>query len=67
MTEILTAVEVAALLKVSKYQVYELAKDRTKSGDVREHPLPALRIGGSVRFLLSDVEEWLEKMRKKAG
>jgi predicted DNA-binding transcriptional regulator AlpA len=63
--EILTAAEVAAWLKVSKCQVYELVKDRTRSGDVREHPLPALHIGGSVRFRKSDVENWIEKLARK--
>ena len=60
--EILTADEVAALLQISKRQVYELAKPRTQSGDVRKHPLPALRIGKSVRFRRSDVEAWIEKL-----
>lgn len=60
--EILTADEVAAMLKVSKSQVYELANARTRTGDLREHPLPALRIGGSVRFRMSDVEAWIEKL-----
>jgi predicted DNA-binding transcriptional regulator AlpA len=65
--EILTADEVAAWLKISKWQVYELAKARTRSGDVREHPLPVLRIGSSVRFRKSDLEEWIEKLRGKVG
>ena len=43
--EIMTAAEVAALLKISKCQVYELAKARTRSGDVRSNPIPSLRIG----------------------
>ncbi len=64
--EILTADEVAALLKISKRQVYELARERTQSGDVRSHPLPALRIGKSVRFRKSDVEEWIEKLIAKS-
>jgi len=60
--EILTASEVAAMLLVSKWQVYELAKGRTRSGDLREHPLPMVRIGKAVRFLKSDVEAWIEKL-----
>ena len=60
--EILTVDEVAALLRISKRQVYELAKDHTRSDEVREHPLPALRIGASVRFRKSDVEVWIEKL-----
>lgn len=60
--EILTVAQVAAWLKVSKSQVYELAKPRTASGDVREHPLPVLRLGGSIRFRRSAVEAWIEKL-----
>lgn len=60
--EIMTADEVAALLKVSKWHVYELAQPRTKSGDVRKDPLPCIRLGKSVRFPRSDVEAWIEKL-----
>jgi len=60
--EILTADEVAALLKVSKRHVYELAKQRTKSGDVRVNPLPCVRLGKSIRFNKAAVEEWLERL-----
>jgi excisionase family DNA binding protein len=57
--EILTADEVASLLRISKDHVYELAKLRTKSGDVRDNPLPCLKLGKSVRFEKSEVERWL--------
>jgi predicted DNA-binding transcriptional regulator AlpA len=60
--EILTADEVAVLLKVSKRHVYELAKQRTKSGDVRNHPLPCVRLGKAVRFNKAAVEEWFERL-----
>ena len=50
--EILTASEVAAILKISKRQVYELAKET-------ENPMPSIRIRTSVRFRKSDVESWL--------
>jgi excisionase family DNA binding protein len=60
--EILTVDEVAAMLKISKRQVYELTKKRTQSGEIREHPLPCVRIGKSVRFRKSDVEAWIEKL-----
>ncbi len=61
-TDILTADEVASLLKISKRQVYELTKERTQSGDIREYPLPCVRLGKLVRFRRSDVEEWIEKL-----
>lgn len=60
--EILTVDDVAGWLKVSKSQVYELTKARTRSGDPRKHPLPVLRVGSSVRFRKSDVEAWVEKL-----
>ena len=63
--EILKAAEVASLLRVSTRQVYELCKDRTHSGEVRENPLPVVRFGCSVRFVKSDVEAWVEKLVRK--
>jgi predicted DNA-binding transcriptional regulator AlpA len=60
--EILTADEVAVLLKVSKRHVYELARQRTRSGDVRDHPLPCVRLGKSIRFNKAAVEEWIERL-----
>ena len=62
MGEILTVIEVAALLKISKSQVYELANQETRTGELRKHPLPVLRIGTSVRFLKADVDSWLVKL-----
>lgn len=50
--EILTAQEVAALLKISKRQVYELAKQE-------QNPIPSVRIRTSVRFRRIDLETWL--------
>ena len=60
--EILTADEVAALLKVSRRHIYELTQERTKSGDVRENPIPCFRMGKSVRFNKAAVEAWIEKL-----
>ena len=59
--EILTVGEVAALLKVSKRHVYELTKQRTKTGDLREHPHPCIRLGKSVRFSKTAIEEWIQR------
>jgi excisionase family DNA binding protein len=61
-TEILTVADLAAMLKMSKGQVYEMTSTRTRSGNMREHPLPVLRINGNVRFRKADVEDWLEKL-----
>ncbi len=51
--EILTTSEVAAILKISKRQVYELAKQD-------ENPIPTIRIRTSVRFRKSDVVAWVD-------
>ena len=52
MNEILTAGEVAAMLRISTRQVYELAKGS-------ENPIPSIRMRTSVRFRKSDVDEWV--------
>ena len=62
--EILTVDEVASWLKISKRTVCQLMTERTRSGDVREHPLPFMKIGRSVRFRRSDLENWIEKLAK---
>ena len=62
MIEILTAQEVAAMLKLSKSQVYELANKHTRTGEVRPDPIPSVRLGTSVRFHRLDVETWLVKL-----
>lgn len=66
MSEILNADELATILKISKSKVYELTKPRTRSGDVRKHPLPSLRIGTSVRFQKCEVESWLASLPNSA-
>jgi len=65
--EILTADEVAAWSKISKGQVYELAKQRTKSGEVRANPIPCVRLGKSVRFSRARLEEWIERLIAKGS
>jgi excisionase family DNA binding protein len=65
MDEIITAQEVAAMLKISKSQVYELANEKTRTGEVRKHPIPVVRLGTSVRFRRSAFEAWLERLSEK--
>jgi excisionase family DNA binding protein len=62
MTEILTVAELAAMLKMNKRQVYEMTKERTRSGAMRDNPIPFLKINGNVRFRKSDIEDWIEKL-----
>jgi excisionase family DNA binding protein len=60
--EILTVAEVAAMLKMSRGQVYEMTKERTRSGAMRDNPIPFLKINGNVRFRKNDIEAWIEKL-----
>lgn len=65
MTEILTVDEVAVLLKMSKGQVYEMTRERTRSGTMRETPMPFFKINGNIRFNAVDVETWLQSLATK--
>ena len=60
MPEILTIDELAALLKMSRGQVYTMTRRRSQAR--MQHPLPVLRLNGNIRFRKSDVERWLEKL-----
>lgn len=60
--EILTVTELAAMLKMSRGQVYEMTRDRTRSGAMRDNPIPVVRINSNVRFRKSDIEDWIEKL-----
>jgi excisionase family DNA binding protein len=60
--EILTVAELAAMLKMSKSQIYEMTKARKRDGKMRENPLPVLRINSNVRFRKRDVEDWIDKL-----
>jgi excisionase family DNA binding protein len=55
MGEILTITEIASMLKLSKRTICNLMVKDT-------NPLPALRLGRSVRFRRCDVEAWLAKL-----
>lgn len=57
--EILTIDELATLLKMSKGQIYEMTKQRTRTGSMKENPLPVLKINGNLRFRKVDVDSWL--------
>jgi predicted DNA-binding transcriptional regulator AlpA len=59
MDEILTVDELAALLKMSKRQVYTMCETRTREGSMKNHPLPVLKINGNLRFSKASIQEWL--------
>lgn len=54
MSEFMTVQEVAALLKISLRQVYKL-KDNAG--------LPYRKIGGSIRILKSELEDWVKNQK----
>ena len=60
--EILTVDELAALLKMSKKQIYTMCETRTRNGVMKNHPLPVLKINGNLRFLRKDVDSWLARL-----
>jgi excisionase family DNA binding protein len=51
-SEIMTANEVAAFLKVNRATVYRL---------VRRKELPSVRVGWDHRFRRADIDEWIRK------
>jgi predicted DNA-binding transcriptional regulator AlpA len=62
MNEILTITELAALLKMSKKQIYTMCETRTRIGAMKNHPLPVLRINSNLRFLRKDIDAWLVRL-----
>jgi excisionase family DNA binding protein len=62
MGEILTVDELAALLRMSRRQIYSMTETRTRTGAMRENPLPVLRINGNLRFSREAVQQWLVKL-----
>ena len=65
MGEILTVDEIAALLKMSKGQIYEMTKERTRTGSMKDHPLPVLKINGNLRFRKVDIDGWLGRLAER--
>jgi len=59
MVETLTVDELAALLKMTKREVYTMCEARTRNGSMKDHPLPVLKINGNLRFRHCDIEQWL--------
>jgi excisionase family DNA binding protein len=63
MGEILTVDELAALLKMSKRQIYTMTETRSRTtGAMKDHPLPVLKINGNLRFRKTDVDSWLNTL-----
>jgi hypothetical protein len=63
MCEVITAVEVGAMLKLSKRSVYQLTCARVRGN--QEHPLPMFHVNGNLRFIKQDVEAWITKLSQE--
>jgi predicted DNA-binding transcriptional regulator AlpA len=64
-TDILTAAELRARLKVSKTFIYNMTKRSSRRHSA--HPLPHFKAGRYLRFRWSEVSKWLESQRAKTG
>jgi predicted DNA-binding transcriptional regulator AlpA len=62
--EVLTVNEVAALLKMSKSQIYELTNEQTRDGAVRENPIPVIVVS-EVCYARTDID--LRPIRLNCG
>jgi len=63
--EILTVDEVAALLKMSKKQIYTMCETRTRNGSMKNNPLPVVKINSNLRFDKSAVVAWFAVLGKE--
>jgi predicted DNA-binding transcriptional regulator AlpA len=60
--QILTVSALADLLCMSKRQIYEMCTTRTRTGPMKQDPLPVMKIHGNLRFRRVDVDAWLAKL-----
>ena|SRR6267378_1912979 len=63
-SEVLTVAEAAALLKVPPSSIYEWTRYR---GSHRGTPLPHRKIGKYIRFLRSEIDEWIVGLPQAAN
>jgi predicted DNA-binding transcriptional regulator AlpA len=66
MDDILTIDELASWLKMSKRQIYTMCEKRTRTGSMKNHPLPVLKINGNLRFRRCDIERWLATLAENS-
>lgn len=59
--DLLTPQQLAERLHVHLSWVYEMTRDRWKIRNGGKDPLPCHRMGGLLRFVWSEVSEWLLK------
>lgn len=64
-SQILTVKEVAELLKMSVDQIYSLTRKRCSARHGERRSIPTLRINGNLRFRMSDIEAWLDRLAQE--
>jgi hypothetical protein len=57
---ILTLDEAAALLKMTKSQLYSMTRARARAR--MEFPFPILKLNGNLRVSLEAMQDWLKKL-----
>jgi len=63
---LLTADEVASLLKISKRSVHELCRSRTRQ--TQKRPIPIIRLNPKVvRFSRSAIENWIADLQNESA
>jgi predicted DNA-binding transcriptional regulator AlpA len=62
---LLTADEVASLLKISKRSVHELCRNRTRQTSAK--PIPIIRLNPKcIRFSRTAIENWIADLQKES-
>lgn len=62
MEPLLSIDDAAALLKLTRQQMYELTRNRSRMR--QEVPLPIVRIGKKKMFRPSSLSEWIQKLEQ---
>lgn len=65
MEPLLNMDEAAALLKLSRKQLYEVTRTRSRCKQII--PLPVIRIGKRKMFRASSLNEWVAKLENAQG
>ncbi len=65
MEPLLNLDQAGQLLGLNRKQVYELCRNRAR---VRQaHPIPVVRVGKYLRFRASSLNEWINKIERRAA
>jgi predicted DNA-binding transcriptional regulator AlpA len=61
MSTVLTISDLAGILKMKPSQIQTMCRARSRAR--MEFPIPVLKLNGNTRFLLADIEAWLQKTK----